>query len=221
MPVIVVRGAAVMGLAIGQLVTDLHQEDGAFFLSDQVLAFLGRLIRIAVRQLLGGYKIDVLRKNLFNVIILDGHVFFRFLQGLVNLPDGFFQIFYIPVFLQDNFFPVPLIHVDGVNIIRILIPADGAHICVEAFADVEAVLLQGVALPFCQGMNDLGGTLILLLDAEGNGALHTVQIVVQSGFRRNEERSGDTQQIELISQRLLEKVFDSLDGYLGVIKTEL
>ncbi len=84
----------------------------------------------------------------------------------------------------------------------------------------KAVLLQGVALPFGERVYDLGRTLILLPDAEGDGALHAVQVVVQAGFRGDEQRRGDAQQVKLLSQGLLEKVFDRLDGYLGVVEPQ-
>ena len=106
------------------------------------------------------------------------------------------------------------------NVVGVLIPADGAHVGVEAFADVEAVLLQGVALPFGQRVDNFGRALVLFPDAKGNGALHTVQVVVETGFRGNEKRRGHAQQVKLLCQGLLEKVFDCLDGYLGVIEPQ-
>ena len=49
------------------------------------------------------------------------------------------EILHIAVLFQDDFFPVPLIHVDGVDIVGVLIPADGAHVSIETLADVEDV----------------------------------------------------------------------------------
>ena len=51
-----------MGLAAGQLIADLHQEDTAVLLGDQVLPLLGGLIRVLILQLLGGDEEDVLRQ---------------------------------------------------------------------------------------------------------------------------------------------------------------
>ena len=46
--------------------------------------------------------------------------------------------------------PVPLVHIDGVEVVQLLVPADGVHVAVQALAHAEAVVLQGLALPLCQ-----------------------------------------------------------------------
>ena len=55
-PVVVVGGAAVVGLAALQGSTDLHQEGGAVLLYKSVLALLRGQVRVLVLQLLGSDK---------------------------------------------------------------------------------------------------------------------------------------------------------------------
>ena len=74
------------------------------------------------------------------------------------------------------------------NVVRDLVPADGAHIRIEAFAFAETVFLQRVALPFCQGLHHLGLVFILLLDTKGNRPFDAVQIVIHAGSRIHKER---------------------------------
>ena len=65
-------------------------------------------------------------------------------------PDDQLQVFQISVFPGNNFLPVPLVYVDGMDIIQIFIPADGVHICVQAIAYTEMIPLQRKTLPLSQ-----------------------------------------------------------------------
>ena len=98
----------------------------------------------------------------------------RLFQSCVNFADRIFQCLIITLFFGNHFFPVPLIYVDRVNIVRILISADGTHIGVKTFTGMKTVVLECIAFPFCQRMHDLRGSVLLLLDPERNRALHTI-----------------------------------------------
>ena len=128
----------------------------------------------------------------------------------------FLQIVHRPVFQVDDFFPVPLVHVDGVQVVHVLIPADGVHVGVQAVAHVEIIALEGLTLPLGQGVDHLclgaGG-----LDAEADGAFHAVQVVVQAGGRFHEQGSGHTAEIQLAGQHVGEQTLGHADGQLGVI----
>ena len=105
-----------------------------------------------------------------------------------------------------DFFPVPLIHINGVDIVRNLIPAYGAHISIEAFAGLEAVFFQREAFPFGQRLYDLGFVIILFLDAESYGTLNPVQVIVQAGSRVYKKRRRYTQQVQPFCQQRLKEV---------------
>ena len=79
-PVVVVRSAAVVGLAALQRGTDLHQKGGAVLLHEGILALLRGQVRVPIFQFLGGDK---------------GHV--RGVQGasLLNIPPISFFAFQI------------------------------------------------------------------------------------------------------------------------------
>ena len=81
------------------------------------------------------------------------------------------------------------------EIIRILISADGIHIGVEPFALMKTVAFQRHALPLGQGVDNLHLMVSLLLDAKAHGALHTVERIVQTTFRCHKKRRGYTGQI--------------------------
>ena len=89
-PVIVVGCTAVVGLAVFELIADLHDADSALCFGDEIFTLLGRVVREHVCKLLGGDEENLTGQNLFDVIILDRHVHFRFAQRLVNVADGCF-----------------------------------------------------------------------------------------------------------------------------------
>ena len=112
-------------------------------------------------------------------------------DGPDNGPDDELQKIQIPVFPGNNLLPVPLVHIDGVDIIQVLIPADGVHIGIQAVAHGEIVSFQGQTLPFCQGVDNLG------IDSNGGDVkgyrpLIAVQVVVEAGIFRDKQGSGDT-----------------------------
>ena len=102
--------------------------------------------------------------------------------------DNEFQVFQITIFLGYDLFPVPLIHIDGVNIIQGFIPAYGVHICVQSIADGKIIALQSQTFPFSQRVDDLCiGT--DCGNIEGYRTFETIQIVVQTGILHNKQGS--------------------------------
>ena len=163
-----------MPLAGLQHVADLHDADSALCFGNVVFPLLRAVVREHVFQLLGGDEEDIVRKDLFYVIVLDGHVFFGFPKHLIYGAHHIFKRIQRAVLPGNDLFPVPLIHVDGVDIVGDLIPADGAHVRIKPFALPEAVFFQRVALPFGKGLHHLRFIFILFPDPEGNGPLHAV-----------------------------------------------
>ena len=90
LPVIIVRCTTVVWFAGCQHLTDLHDEYGTFFLYNLIFTILGRKTRIHIFKFLGSDKENILRKNLFDIIILNCHVFFSLLQCRINGADNIF-----------------------------------------------------------------------------------------------------------------------------------
>ena len=104
------------------------------------------------------------------------------------------------------------------DVVRDLIPADGAHIRIEPLSFAEAVFFQCIALPFGQGLHHLRFIFVLLLNAEGNRPLDAVQVVVHAGSRIHEQRRGYAQQVQPFSQQPLKEILHRLDPYLGIVQ---
>ena len=101
--------------------------------------------------------------------------------GIADCPnDGIYnelQIVQVPVFAGNDLLPVPLIHINGVDIVELLVPADGVHIGVQSITYGKAVALQSQSLPFCQRMDHLS-FFAHGRNVEGDRTLVAVQVVV-------------------------------------------
>ena len=216
-PVIVVRGAAVMGLAGAELPADLHDAGGVVFLHIGLFPLgAGLQIRIHILQCLGGDEGDLPVQLGAKLGKPDMEAVIGIADGPDDGTDDELQIFGIPVFPGNDLFPVPLVHIDGMDIVQLFVPADGVHIGVQAVAQGEVVPLQGQPLPFCQGMDYLGihshsGNI------EGYRPFHTAQVVIQTGALGDEQRSGNALQVQRLGKLLLKGFFDIGNGPLGVV----
>ncbi|CAN3977223.1 large-conductance mechanosensitive channel protein MscL, partial [Dysosmobacter welbionis] len=129
------------------------------------------------------------------------------------------QVQHVPVFGRDMLLPVPLVHIDGVEVVHLLVPPDGVHVGVEARSLGELVPLQGQALPFGQGVDHLAvGAHIG--DVKGDRALHAVQVIVQAGAAVHEQGGGDPVQVQAHTKAVLKLLVDQLDGPLELVVAE-
>ena len=95
-----------------ELIADLHQTDGALCLRNIVFPLLGRVVREHFLQLFRCYEENVVRQNLFNIIVADGHVLLCFAENPVDAADYILQRLHVAVLLADDLLPVPLVNID-------------------------------------------------------------------------------------------------------------
>ena len=205
-PVVVVGGAAVVGLAGAQLAADAGEEGDGVLLHKGVLPLLGGHSGVEVLQLLGGDEGHLggqLRQ--YAQLGEDGA---QEVLGVGQSPHnglhGGMEVTQVPVLLSDDLFPVPLVHIGGVEVVQVLVPADGVHVGVEALAHLELVALQSQALPLGQGVDHLGGA-FHAVDVEGHGALHAVQVVVEAGGGGHKQGGGHPVQTQGAGQLVLKQ----------------
>ena len=105
------------------------------------------------------------------------------------------------------------------NIIGNFIPADSIHICIKAFAYRKTIGFESLALPFGQGVHNLHGG-AGFQHVEGDGAFHTVQVIIQTAFRRDHDGGGNAGEVQGFGQFLFEEVFNELDGNLCVAQIQ-
>ena len=103
----------------------------------------------------------------------------------------------------------------GMDIIRILVAAYGVHVGIETLTGLEAVVLEGAALPLCERL-DYFNIAVHILYVERHGALDAVQCIVESGIRAHKKRRGDAGQVELNCEIPLKEILDLLDSHLSL-----
>ena len=105
------------------------------------------------------------------------------------------------------------------EIVHFLIAADRVHIGYKSFANVEAVALERKALPFCQRMNDLrvGAD---VGNVERNGALITVEVIIEAGGLFHEKRRADAAQVQCVAEVGFEIAFDEFDCPLHFVSVQ-
>ena len=185
-----------MRLAVGQVGADADDEHGPALPADLLLALAWWQIGPAGIQLLGSYELDVLRQHRPDARMLRSDVELGAANGLVDRPDGAFEHGAGAVLGPDHLLPVPLVHVDRMEIVEHLVGPDGVHVGIEALADREAVPRQGHPLPLGQRLHDLDRCVAVVLHAEANRLLDAVEVVVHARAAADEQRSGDPLQIQ-------------------------
>ena len=99
------------------------------------------------------------------------------------------------------------------KVIHFFVAPDGVHIGINALADGKAVNVKRHPLPLCKRMNN-GGCLARFLYIKRNGALNSVQVVVESRFRLDEKRRRNADKIKRVAQLFLEHIVN--DAYRGL-----
>ncbi len=220
-PVVIVGGPAVMGLAGLQRPADTHEECGGVLPHPEILPLLGGQVRPAVLQLLTGDEghLPVQRGqgSQLGEYRAQGGLGVR--QGSHDGGDGGLQIVRVAVPGGDDLLPVPLVHVDRVNVVQLLVPADGVHVGVQPLPHRELVAIEGHALPLGQRVDHLGlppgeG------DVKGDGALHAVQVVIQAGGCLHKQGRRHPAQTQGTPQIVLKQPLEQADGLLGIIQVQ-
>ena len=199
-----------------QLAADLHDQRRAVCAQECVLAILrvGQ-VRVHVLQFLRGDARHFATQLHADAGKLPAQAVGHVHDAVHDLLRGALERVECAILARDDLFPVPLVHVDRVEVVQLLVASDGVHIGVQAAAHVEIIALQRQALPLGQRMHHLA------LGAHGrhveaDGALHAVQVVVQAGLSPHEQRRGHAAQVQRVRQLHLEVVLDKLNGQLGV-----
>ena len=180
-----------MPLPVGKFAADADEEQRAVFAGRRLLALLGRqrgellqqLLGLQERDSLGQYGRDV-RIEFVN-LLLDGF------HRLVDRFDGRFQEVQVALFGAHRAFPVPLVDVERVDVVQLLVGADGVHVGVKTVSGGDLVGSELHAFPLGQRVHHLGPAVAQIADRERHGALHAVQVVVDARARKDEQRRRD------------------------------
>ena len=216
LPVVIVGGTAVMGLAALQLVADAHDEHRLIESTNSVFPLLGGQVGPGVLQLLRGDEENIVGQGEIHTGELIAGGAGGLLESTVDLLDGLDQIFLGALFLGDDLFPVPLVHIDRVQVVQLLVPADGIHIGIQTATGLKAVFTQRPALPLCQRLDDLDFVFGHIQQVKLHRALHAGQVVVKTALQGDEQRGRDPFQVQSHGQIPLEIILDHLNSFLGL-----
>ena len=209
-----------MLFSVAQLAADTNDEHGTVFFGDGVFAFLGSQIGVFLQQFFRVYEVDVVCQERFDLRIHFADHVFGAAHGRVDTGYNLFQESDATLFGGDGAFPVPLVYIKGMEVAQLLIGTDGIHVGIDAIARTDVVFGQCQSFPFGQRVNHFGLGIAQILDGEGNGTFHSVQVVVDTHTLQHEERGGNTAQAQFRRQVLLEKFLDLFDAHLGLFQIE-
>ena len=205
-----------MAFAGTKYIANLHDEYSFVFFYNGVFSFLWCQVRISVFQFLRSDKCNFSAQFCF-----DARIFF--LQHFQCVADADhnalyseFQFLNIAFFRCDDFFPIPLVNINRMEIIQGFITANRIHIGIQTFAGTEVVTVKSHSFPFCQRVyyfSSYAGSRHFKAD----GTFYAVEVVVQSCGRINEQRRGYAFQIQCLRQMFFKGLMDQTDCVLCFI----
>ena len=149
-PIIIVWSTTVMRLTIRQLSADTDNKDGSIGLGNQILTLLYGLVRIHTQQLLGMDEVNLLGQERLQLTVAFTNEELRTQDRSIDSLYDILQALQRAVFLPDNSLPVPLIHIERMQVVQFLVSTDSIHIGIDSVARLHIVFSQCQPFPFGQ-----------------------------------------------------------------------
>ena len=131
-----------MLFAVRQFATDTDDKHGTIFLADSILALLRCLVRIELQQVLCMDKSNLLWQERLQLrISLTGEIL-RAADGSINTLHHILQISHRTLLACDDGLPVPLVHIQRVQIVQLLVSTNSIHVRIDAIARLYLVFGQ-------------------------------------------------------------------------------
>ena len=181
---------------------------------------LGGKVGVEILQLLGGDEGHLPGQvNLFQGRELPAQFIGGGAHGVHNIPHSILQEGGGALAGGDHPLPVPLVHINAVQVVQLLVPAHGVHVGYQTLAGAETVLVQGIALPFGKTVHNLG-LLVQAGHVKSHRPLHTVEVIVEAAAVQHEQRCRDPFQVQCQAKFFLKDRLDQADGLLGVVQPQ-
>ena len=176
-----------MRLAVGEFSSNADDEHRAVFLANLVLPFLRCHVGEHLQEFFAVYEMDVLGEERLDLRVCLADEVFRPPDGVVNSPDDILEVFLCPLLLCDDRLPVPLVHIERVYVVEFLVRPDGVHVGIDAITGFDVVLSEREPLPFSERVHHFRTGIVEVLDGEGDGSLHSVEVVVDAESLQHEK----------------------------------
>ena len=147
-------------------------------------------------------------------------MYFCFAEYTVDRADCVDQSFHGTFFFESDLFPVPLINIYRMDVVQVFITTDRDHICIKALAMSKAVFLQRIAFPFGKECT-ISAFSSWPLMSKPTGRSTPLRLSFRPEGWRYKDRSRNTEKIQLLGKCLLEKVFDSFNCNLCIMRIQI
>lgn len=118
--------------------------------------------------------------------------------------------------------PISLVNVGGVVVVEEVIFSHCAHIGEQAFAEVHSELFKSHSFPFSCGLDELCADRFIEAEAagkfDGRSRAIAVEQVVGAAFKVDNQRDGDTNEIKLFAEILLNVVLNRISSKLSFFR---
>ena len=215
-PVIIVGSSSVMRLPIRKFSTDSDDKHRLMFLDDCILPFLRTHLRILLQKILRMNEENILRKHRFDLRKLHIKLVLSHLDSLIDSSDNLLEVIQTTLLLGNDSFPVPLVYIYRMDIIKFLIRTKGVHVGINTTTRLYIHLCKLDTFPFRKRMHDLSALLIHILDRKIHRTLNAVEIIIQTGTAQHDHRSCHSQERKLCRQVILKHIFYGLDCLLSI-----
>ena len=157
-----------------------------------IFTFLWRQLRIPVLKILCRDEIYLIWKLSLNISVEPVDIVAQVFERVVNYCDCFFEIFFGSLLFSYNLFPVPLVHIYGMKIVKLFVTSDGVHIGVDTVSRSNTVSAESHTLPFGKGLYYFNSLFVHIFDCKLYGSLNSVEVVVKSAFGSYKQRRRNT-----------------------------
>ena len=165
-----------------------YDEDGTVLLCQFLLPLDRSELRIQGPCLLRVDESDLVRQGLCAGGIVLGDQELGALDSLVDPCHDALEEVQVPLAVCHHALPVPLVNVNGMDVVYVIIRTDGVHVRVKTCSRLKAMVGQSHPLPFGKALHYLHGGLIHVSHIEPDRTLNTVEVIVDSAVRLDEKR---------------------------------
>ena len=173
-----------------------------------------------LKQLLGVHKGHILGQSRSDVWIVGIDFSLCLTQGAVYLIHRSLQICQIAVLSAYGLLPVPLVHIERVQIVQVFGGANGVHIGVESVARRYIVGSEFHSFPLCKRMYHFGASRVHTVYCERHGMLHAIEVVVDARSTQHKQRCCNAAQTQGCRQLGLKCLLNGLNGTLCGLRQE-
>ena len=106
------------------------------------------------------------------------------------------------------------------QVVKLLVAADGVHVRQKAVSGVEVVAAERHTLPLRERVDDLRALAADRRDIKADRALNAVKVVVQAARGLHKQRRGDALEVQGEAQLLPKQILDQADCLLRIVEAE-